>query len=802
MSDEALNPNLPDQSPKTTTAAPANSAAGPTPSTQPTPRTLPWPAVIEGLLVLAACLVVLWSLGIADLLADAPLFGTDNTGHPAVMWVVANDFLPGSLGGWSESGFAGYPINILYPPFPTIVMAITSYTLPFFTAYKLIAFAPLFLAPLAAYFAGRLAALPRPLPIFMALAAVPFVYDTGCSVCGGNIGATVNGEFAHAWAITLGLLALGFVDRLCRTGDGLIVTALVTAAAALSHPAHAIWIALGVITLVALHRVGSTPRIAKAVGISAAIAAALALAWWLPFLLLRDWMPVLGFGKQTNFVYWLFPASPIWEITITATAITGVVFAVLRRRPFVIMLAVLTVGAVLLFIAIPEGLQLYNARLLPMWQLGRWLLAGIGLAELTLLVAAQLAARKRPRRARIVALASPLVALAVITVVIGSTWGWWGVTQAPTINAEGQGAIGPISYPVTPVAATPTWLFTTVTSRPDYPERVKVEELMRSVAKSKGCGRLAWDQSAAEGEKSEPFGDALTFLQVGMWTDGCIRPINGILNDSSATSPSIVRQSGLWSQGALPLVPTVAMPKYQIFDGISAMQQLGVRYYLTHGGAPEQDATRIANTPVNGKTLLSLAKAEGDWKVWTVSDSDIAQALPNTPAVLAPPISDGDWDALGLAYTESPSAFETLLAQSGPASWPRVEISTLPTKTPVDEPVGVAQIKLGDGQVSFTVTKPGQPVLVKVSAFPGWKVEGADGPYRVSPNLLVVVPTDVVVTLTRERTTIEWVGIGLGVAGLLGIALVLRYRWILMRERQAAAKAKAKKTQAQPKVTS
>ena len=33
------------------------------------------------------------------------------------------------------------------------------------------------------------------------------------------------------------------------------------------------------------------------------------------------------------------------------------------------------------------------------------------------------------------------------------------------------------------------------------------------------------------------------------------------------------------------------------------------------------------------------------------------------------------------------------------------------------------------------------PVVVKTSYFPNWEVQGAEGPYRLAPNLMVVVPT-------------------------------------------------------------
>ena len=43
--------------------------------------------------------------------------------------------------------------------------------------------------------------------------------------------------------------------------------------------------------------------------------------------------------------------------------------------------------------------------------------------------------------------------------------------------------------------------------------------------------------------------------------------------------------------------------------------------------------------------------------------------------------------------------------------------------------------------MSFHVDQVGVPVLVKVSYFPNWEVDGAEGPYRVAPNFMVVVPT-------------------------------------------------------------
>jgi hypothetical protein len=82
----------------------------------------------------------------------------------------------------------------------------------------------------------------------------------------------------------------------------------------------------------------------------------------------------------------------------------------------------------------------------------------------------------------------------------------------------------------------------------------------------------------------------------------------------------------------------------------------------------------------------------------------------------------------------------------------------------------VTDLEVGTDRISFDVDEVGTPILVKASYFPNWKVDGADGPYRVAPNLMVVVPTDEHVELSYGRQPVEWIGYALT---LLGIALTI-----------------------------
>ncbi|MEJ7585890.1 MAG: hypothetical protein WKF43_17810, partial [Acidimicrobiales bacterium] len=58
----------------------------------------------------------------------------------------------------------------------------------------------------------------------------------------------------------------------------------------------------------------------------------------------------------------------------------------------------------------------------------------------------------------------------------------------------------------------------------------------------------------------------------------------------------------------------------------------------------------------------------------------------------------------------------------------------------------------------------------------------ADGPYRVTPNLMVVVPTTEHVSLHYGRTPVDWLAIVLTLLGLAGLVLLSRLAPVVMPE--------------------
>ena len=122
-----------------------------------------------------------------------------------------------------------------------------------------------------------------------------------------------------------------------------------------------------------------------------------------------------------------------------------------------------------------------------------------------------------------------------------------------------------------------------------------------------------------------------------------------------------------------------------------------------------------------------------------------------------------------MSWYLDPTRWNVFLAADGPSSWARVQDGETPPTRPV-EPATVSNVAMGTDTIDFDVDHVGTPVLVKASYFPNWKVDGAQGPFRVTPNLMVVVPTSQHVHLHYGNTGVEYVAYLLT---LLGVALVI-----------------------------
>jgi 6-pyruvoyl-tetrahydropterin synthase related domain len=339
------------------------------------------------------------------------------------------------------------------------------------------------------------------------------------------------------------------------------------------------------------------------------------------------------------------------------------------------------------------------------------------------------------------------------------------------------------------------WNYTGYESKPAWPEYRDIFETMGKLPP----GRALWEPSAlGDSDPINSYGTSLALELLPYWTHGRIGSMEGLYFESSATTSfHFLTVSALAAHPSNPVRGLVYGTIDDFDRGVEHLQMLGVRYYMAW--TPEAQAKAAAN-PALG-LVATIPDHDGadpkGWKVYEVAGSDLVQGLPYEPVVAethagttsscfddAPPPATGvrdpelgAWECTAARSFTSEALVGTPWAASGPAGWKRVDAADLADapKKRLD-PVRITDVDEGPSGISFHVDEVGVPVVVKESYFPNWEASGADGPYRLAPNLMVVVPREHDVKLTYGLTPVDWLGRIVSLAGIVGLVALARWK--------------------------
>jgi hypothetical protein len=780
------------------------------------------PKAVTLLCIASVIGIVLWQLHPGLLLSNTTTTGGDNGGHYALPAFLRSGLLPhGQLTGWDPSWYDGFPLYTYYFVLPDLIVALVSHVIPYALIFKWVTVLGSVLLPVAAWAMGRLFGLRRAFPGALAALTLCYLFDYTFTIDGGNLFSTLAGEYAFSLSIALALLFLGLVARGLRTGRHRGWTAVVLAACILAHILPALFAIVGAALLIAMEmlpgrirprddwRADATDlvvpqRLARPQalwwGISTTALGVLLVAfWWVPFGLDQSYANAMGYTNVHTFVAILLPEADWWALVIAGIA---AIAAFALRSRFGILLALLAGLSALAVIYDPQG-SLYNTRFLPLWFLSIYLLVGWGIALAVTGVVdlwrwaldrtplprgaavAPLAATATggppgpsalppPIHRRIwpaAAVAGPLVALVVAVAVVVTPF------ALPLSSVEAFG----ITPGANQVANWSAWNYSGYEGKDAYPEYRALIDTMERVGRRDGCGQTMWQYDPSLNR----FGTTMALMLLPMWSNGCIGSMEGLLFESSATTPyHFLNQAELSDQPSEPMVG-LDYTTLNVRQGIAHLQLLGVRYFMASSAdveavASADPALRLVATTGPWSPSQSGTPSTGvTWKIYQVLHSPVVTPLANEPAVqIGIGARQSSWLKPSEAWYNQPARWNVELAQSGPSTWPRVPIGDANPPRHRAAPTKVSDIHESDSTVSFHVTRIGTPVLVKVSYFPNWQATGATGPYRVTPNFMVVVPTAHDVTLHYGKSTADRIGEVLSLLGLLAlIAGVVVARW-------------------------
>ena len=704
-----------------------------TPESPPTaePAGVP-PWVILLLIGLPTLLIILVMSGVLGVIGSGSLIrfpqilaantptGGDMGAHVLLPQILREELLPsGRLFGWSDAWYAGFPALYFYFPIPALVTVFLDVFIPYGVAFKLVTIVGLVALPVASYAFLRLLAISRPVAALGALAGSMFVFMESFSIFGANIKSTLAGEYSFSWSFALSIVYLGLVARDTRLGRKFTPWAgMILALTAMTHIVTTMIVVT--VSLVLLFR-RNGPRTVVS---SWLVGFGLSAFWALPLgiRVMQGMTTDMGWSPVTNIVGDTNPGSPFPGefIPVLVLGVVGVVWTMLRRDD-VSVLVWLTLLPLIGYFFLPKvGVTvLYNARLLPYWYFGIYLFAGIALG----LAAVEISRRVPLRR----------------TVLIGTTLGAGLIVFVATVLS------------IHDVPGWVKWNFEGYEGKADYAEYRGLMETMDTLEP----GRIMWEANS----DMNKYGTPMALMLFPYWSEG--HPsMEGLFFESSLTTPFHFLNASEVSESPSNPVRGLDYVSLDMERGIKHLALYNVAYYVSY---TEKGAEEARNA---GLVAVGLAPP---WTIFALPESNMVDI-----ATVEPVVWDGGGDFLdpALEWYGDVDNFDKWVAEDGPESWRRVKTvgERLDGQKPYVGTGSVSDLVVEDHRISFTTSAVGVPHMVKVSYFPNWGAEGAEGPYRAAPSVMVVVPTSEHVVLEFNNTSAENLGMAITTISIAGLA--------------------------------
>ncbi|HVR33257.1 MAG TPA: hypothetical protein VMS74_11185 [Acidimicrobiia bacterium] len=730
-------------------------------------RSWVWVAVVT-----ASSLIILGVLQPHFLLSATTPSGGDMGAHVYGPAFLRDVLIPeGRLIGWSNDWFAGFPAYYFYFPLPSLVIVILDVFIPYGTAFKLVTVMGLVAMPPAVAFMTRSFGFSRVVAAVTAAGATVFVFLESYSIYGGNVASTLAGEFTYSWSFASGFVYLGYLMR-ALDGERKAVPRAVIAFAftALCH----------VLTTLVLAIVGLSLLLRRNADRRSGF-----LIWGWSFALTSFWaVPLLlRFSNSSDMVWtplrrWeeLFPIE-LW--LLLPVAIIGAIWAVRRTH----RVAPLVVASLLPIIYYPiptllpdlaPGLfgdvhfKLWNGRLLPYWYFGIVYFASVGVAAAGLFATRRLPDRlslfwaraaialggvvgiivvttsELPRVAAVAIAVTGLAALAATFLTDGdlSTRGLMTMVSGAVLAL---GALAGVSF----IDGWARWNYEGYENKAVYPE---YESLMKTID-TLPPGRVQWEQNSSMNE----YGTPMALMLIPYWTERH-QSMEGLFFESSLTTPFHFITAGEVSLAPSNAIPGLPYDNFNFDRGVAHLGHFGVDYYVSY--TPE--AKEKADAHPDMEPLL----VSDPFAVYGLPDRGVVEVATHMPAVYDPDLTpDGvtspTFHQVMLDWFADIDLLDRWVLSDGPAEWERIgpDVSReLAGATPVTSTGTVSDVVVDDHRISFTTDAVGVPHLIKVTYFPNWEAEGAEGPWHGAPSVMVVVPTQNEVVLEFRNQTPERVG--------------------------------------------
>ncbi len=256
-------------------------------------------------------------------------------------------------------------------------------------------------------------------------------------------------------------------------------------------------------------------------------------------------------------------------------------------------------------------------------------------------------------------------------------------------------------------------------------------------------GRIMWEPNS----DLNKYGTPMVLMTIPMFTDH--QSVEGLYFDSSITTPfHFLTVSGLAERPSNP-VGGITYINGEFEKGYRLMNELGVDYFIAY--------TESIKDKANANENFKFKFSNGVFNVYSMSTEKVELIEDELYLIESPDFDERLKNAI-LRESSEQNFFDVAFKSfKNETNFKVIENFNKSFTQPSDKnyELSISELNIENKIITFRTNKPNQLHLIKVSYFPNWKITNGQGPFRISPSFMAVVPNDEFVEIKFEPTGTE-----------------------------------------------
>jgi hypothetical protein len=646
------------------------------------------------------------------ILLDTHISGGD-TGSFNYPLVYLKDYLlpHGKLIGWSPGWYAGIPMFQYYFSFPFLLAVLLSYLISLNVAFKIITILGTFLLPLATFFSMKLMKFNFPMPIIATILIFPFLFNQGNSMWGGNIPSTLAGEFSFSLSLAFTVLFFGLIYKGMQEKKFIVQNSILFALISLTHVYTMLFAGISSLFLIIKKDRKESVQNFKYLFKVYLISLFIIGFWAIPLLEKMQYRTPFDYIWTIGDIKEIFP-----DIILPVCALSALGFYMgLKKRDERIFFIIFSIIIALILYKFAIFLKLTDIRFIPFVQLFLAFIAAYFIFNFI-----------EKKRAKWL-----LVVLILILVL------FW-VNKNTTY----------ISFWI-------EWNYSGYESKQSWSQFNAINTYLASLPE----GRIVHEFSNVH----DKFGTVRSFESFPLFAKKPV--LEGLFIESGLNAQFV-----FWIQSEISETPTCPLPRtscssFNLENGTKHLKLFNVNYIVA-------TSDKLKNA-IRNNSEYTFLKSFDEIEIYKINNTGKYVELAKYEPILA---ENKNWKKLSYDWFKNPDLIDMPIVFSNEndgmfKSVLQDENLSKLDKIPVDQNCFIDENVTND-EVRIKTSCIGKPLLVKISYYPNWKVEGASKVYHVTPAFMLIFPEKENVRLFYENTILDTVG---EVFSIIGIIICILY---------------------------